>query len=216
VAWAERVSVRRLEADVARALLLRAGHHAAWQRCKRHPERAQDAIPAGERQMCAPDVDLDATECLTWRVPPDVALLYAGVRESVRARLRASGAGAASEGEVFAEMLGRALRAWTLRDPASRRPDLVVVRDGYRCAVPGCMSRRNLQDHHIRFRSAGGSNEEGNRITLCAFHHLRCLHTGRLRVRGRAPQGLVFVLGRRPGGPPLARYRSGDILLRGA
>ena len=32
VAWAERVTVRRLEADVERALLLRAGHHQAWQR----------------------------------------------------------------------------------------------------------------------------------------------------------------------------------------
>jgi hypothetical protein len=30
-------------------------------------------------------------------------------------------------------------------------------------------------------------------------------------VRGRAPDGLLFELGLRPGAPPLIRYRSGDI-----
>jgi len=89
----------------------------------------------------------------------------------------------------------------------------VVERDGYACAVPGCTSRRNLHDHHIRFRSAGGSDAPENRITLCAFHHQRCLHPGWLRVRGSAPDGLVFELGVRPGAPPLARYRSGDVAL---
>ena len=62
VAWAMRVTVKRLEADVERALLLRAAHHLAWQRCKFHPEQAQDAIPLSERQMCAHEVDPDATE----------------------------------------------------------------------------------------------------------------------------------------------------------
>ena len=84
--------------------------------------------------------------------------------------------------------------------------DPVIERDGYRCAVPGCTSRRNLHDHHIEFRSAGGSDSPENRITLCAFHHQRCLHAGRLRVHGRAPDALVFEL-------PLVRYRSGDIAL---
>ena len=78
-------------------------------------------------------------------------------------------------------------------------------------AVPGCTSRRNLHDHHLRFRSAGGSDAPANRIALCAFHHQRCLHAGFLRIRGRAPDGLVFELGLRPGAPPLVRYRSGDI-----
>ena len=50
-----------------------------------------------------------------------------------------------------------------------------------------------------------------NRITLCAFHRHRCLHAGLLRVRGRAPDGLVFELGLRQGASPLIRYRSGDI-----
>jgi hypothetical protein len=213
VAWAARVTVRRLAQDVARALLLRAGHHRAWHRCKFAPERAQDPIPEDERQWCAHDVDLEATQELAWRVPRDVALLFVAVRETLRARLEAERGRLATDGEVFDALLDAALWAWTLREPGARRPDPVIERDGYRCAVPGCTSRRNLHDHHVTFRSAGGSDEPGNRITLCAFHHQRCLHAGRLRVQGRAPDRLVFELGLRPGALPLARYQSGDVVL---
>jgi hypothetical protein len=216
VAWAERVTVRRLAADVERALLLRAGHHQAWQRCKLDPERAQDPIPPGERQLCAPDVDLDATEELRWRLPCDVAGVFFAVRGTLAARLRAARGptpGRIGDGEVFDAMLDCALVAWTLRDPSARRPDPVIERDGWRCAVPGCTSRRNLHGHHLTFRSAGGSDARENRVTLCAFHHLRCLHAGLLRVRGRAPDALVFELGLRPGATPLVRYRSGDVAM---
>jgi hypothetical protein len=213
VAWAERVTVRRLAADVERALLLRAGHHQAWQRCKFDPERAQDPIPPGERQLCAPDVDPEATQQLAWRLPYDVAALFAALRETVRSRLCAVRGPAVSQGQAFDAMLDCALAAWLLRDPSARRADPVIERDGYRCAVPGCTSRRSLHDHHVAFRSAGGSDDPSNRITLCAFHHQRCLHAGLLRVRGRAPGELVFELGLRPAAPPLARYRSGDVAL---
>jgi hypothetical protein len=213
VAWAERVTLRRLEADVARALLLRAGTEAAWQRCKFDPGRAQDAIPAKERQVCAPEIDTEATQRLEWRVPYEVAWLFRGVRETLRARLRLGGEPRPSDGDVFGALLDGALLTWTLRDPAARPPDPVIERDGYRCMVPGCTSRRSLHDHHVTFRSAGGSDAFDNRVTLCAFHHQRCLHAGLLRVRGRAPDALVFELGLRPGAPPLARYRSGDVAL---
>jgi hypothetical protein len=53
-------------------------------------------------------------------------------------------------------------------------------------------------------------------VTLCAFHHQRCVHAGLLRVRGCAPEALVFELGVRAGTQPLARYRSGDVLLTDA
>jgi hypothetical protein len=211
VAWAERVTVRRLEEDVERALLLRAGHSRAWARCQFDPERAQDPIPPEERQMCAPDVDTEATQRLAWRVPREVAALFTAVRETVRSRLGAECGRLLGDGEVFDAMLDCALLAWTLRDPRARRPDPVVERDGYRCAVPGCTSRRNLHDHHLRFRSAGGSDDPGNRISLCAFHHQRCLHVGFMRIRGRAPDALVFELGLRRHAPPLVCYRSGDI-----
>jgi hypothetical protein len=213
VAWAARVTVRRLEADVERALLLRAGHDLAWQRCKFAPEHAQDPIPACERQMCAPDVDAEATEELIWRVPAPVAGLVLAVRETLRTRLRTVRGHRASDGETFDALLDCALASWMLRDPRARRPDPVIERDGYRCAVPGCTSRRNLQDHHVRFRSAGGSDAPENRISLCAFHHQRGVHGGWLRIQGRAPDGLLFELGLRPGAAPLLRYRSGDLVI---
>lgn len=211
IAWAKRVTVRRLEEDVERALLLRAGHDLAWHRCKFHPERAQDPIPPAERQMCAPDVDTEATQQLAWRVPRDVAALFVAVRETLRSKLRPRYGRALTDGEAFDGLLDCALLSWTLREPGTRRPDPVIERDGYRCAVPGCTSRRSLHDHHIVFRSAGGSDAPDNRITLCAFHHQRGVHAGLLRVRGRAPDQLVFELGLRPGAYPLARYQSGDI-----
>jgi hypothetical protein len=65
----------------------------------------------------------------------------------------------------------------------------------------------------VIFRSAGGSDAPDNRVTLCAFHHQRCLHAGLLGVMGRAPDALVFELGLRPGAPPLVRYRSGDVVV---
>ena len=68
-----------------------------------------------------------------------------------------------------------------------------------------------MPDHHIRFRSAGGSDEPANRVTLCAFHHLRGVHAARVRCVGRAPDGISWQLGIRAGAPPLVAYRSGDL-----
>jgi hypothetical protein len=72
-----------------------------------------------------------------------------------------------------------------------------------------CSSYRNLHDHHIQFRSAGGSNDLWNRTTLCAAHHQRGVHAGigRIRIRGRAPNGLRFEL-------PLMTYGPGEMILR--
>jgi hypothetical protein len=77
-----------------------------------------------------------------------------------------------------------------------RRDDSVFVRDGWRCAAPGCSSRRNLEVHHVVYRSHGGSDDGWNLVTLCRFHHQRGEHGGLLSVRGRAPTGLTWRLGR--------------------
>jgi len=185
--------------------------------------------------LCAPGIDPEATERLAWWVPIEVALLFTGVRETLRRRLGAQAEvhpetgvdknGPVTDGGVFEALLDEALRAWTLREPGARRPNPVIERDGYRCAVPGCSSRRSLQDHPIVFRSRGGAHAPWNRVTLCAFHHLRGVHTGRLRVEGLAPERLVFELELREGGgsdrdehrdehegrPALAAYRSGSL-----
>jgi 5-methylcytosine-specific restriction endonuclease McrA len=96
-------------------------------------------------------------------------------------------------------MLDHALESWEHPEARGKRAHRVFARDGWRCAVPGCTSYRNLHDHHVRFRSAGGSNALANRVTLCAGHHLRGVHAGVLRISGRAPERLRFELGVRPG-----------------
>ncbi len=83
-----------------------------------------------------------------------------------------------------------------------RHHDPVFARDGWRCTVPACSSRRNLHDHHIRFRSRGGDNRRDNRTTVCAAHHLHGLHDGTIRASGIAPHAIEWRLGVRPGAPP--------------
>lgn len=86
-------------------------------------------------------------------------------------------------------------------------------RDGHRCTMPGCNGRAMLERHHVRFRSDGGPDIPENRTTLCWFHHQADVHQRLARITGRAPDRLLFELGLRPDGPPLARYRSGDVAL---
>ena len=124
-----------------------------------------------------------------------------------------------SDGEALDAMLEHVFEAWTAGssdggEERVRAAHRVFARDGWRCTVPGCSSYRELHDHHIRFRSAGGSDAESNRTTLCAWHHLRGVHAGpaRLRLRGKAPRRLRFELGLRREAPALLRYDAGDRL----
>jgi hypothetical protein len=79
-----------------------------------------------------------------------------------------------------------------------RRPseDAVHIRDGFRCMAPGCTSRRNLQEHHVIYRSQGGTDDMENRLCLCAFHHQRGEHGDMASCRGEAPLGIRWSLGR--------------------
>jgi hypothetical protein len=84
-----------------------------------------------------------------------------------------------------------------------RHRDLVFARDGWRCAVPACSARRNLHDHHVQYRSHGGTNVRANRITVCAQHHLHGIHGRTVRAWGSAPEAVHWELGTRAGAPPL-------------
>lgn len=77
-----------------------------------------------------------------------------------------------------------------------RRADAIYGRDGWRCMAPGCKVRVNLEDHHIEYRSHGGGNALTNRICLCRFHHQQGEHGLLARIRGVAPLGVTFSLGR--------------------
>jgi hypothetical protein len=78
----------------------------------------------------------------------------------------------------------------------ARHCDAVYIRDGWRCTAPGCTSRRNLENHHIMYRSRGGSDELFNLTCLCRFHHQLGEHGGLSSCRGAAPLGIVWALGR--------------------
>jgi hypothetical protein len=45
-----------------------------------------------------------------------------------------------------------------------RSGDPIYSRAGWRCTAPGCTSRKNLDDHHVVYRSRRGSNAHDNRI----------------------------------------------------
>lgn len=105
-------------------------------------------------------------------------------------------------------LLMRSVRVWEQVDPGARpQGHRILERDGWRCQAPGCTARRALEIHHIRFRSCGGSNEAGNRITLCHAHHQHGVHAGVVRLQGRAPDNLQWEIGCRSGQPPLWTLR---------
>ena len=97
---------------------------------------------------------------------------------------------------AFLALLEECVRVWD--DPAGmtrRRLDAIHNRTGWRCTAPGCTARRNLHVHHICHRSLGGTDEDWNEISICAFHHLQGEHGRYARCRGRAPLDVVWRLG---------------------
>jgi len=86
---------------------------------------------------------------------------------------------------------------WDVPEESPKRDaEEVYARWGWRCSAPGCTSRRNLEDHHVIYRSRGGSDDLSNRICLCRFHHQQGEHGGLASCRGTAPVGILWRLGR--------------------
>lgn len=170
------------------------------------------------RQNPDPDV------FLRLRLPEDLAAGFIGAVESARRRL-AGQVGQIPRGQdwpqrdcpvsvrIARDFFGRGRRSpawvgllalledftatWDAAVPGrARRRAAIFIRDGWRCAPPGCTSRSNLQEHHYEHRSRGGSQEEWNKGCLCAFHHLRGEHGDLASCRGRAPLEILWTLGR--------------------
>jgi hypothetical protein len=229
LAWARCTTVRRLDDDVARALVAAEGRAAALPpapegsplpAANAPPETAPfpaglqiRAKPTGSgRDVPAASAALDAPETETpfFNAPRPVARFFRAVLCTVRRRLAGASGRLPTAGEALEAMLDHALAEWGRAGGDPPRSHRVFARDGWRCAVPGCSSYRNLHDHHVVWRSAGGSDALDNRLTLCAHHHLRGVHAGIVRITGRAPGRLRYELGLRRDAPPLAVYRSGD------
>jgi hypothetical protein len=88
---------------------------------------------------------------------------------------------------AFERLLWYVIASW---ESTPRHRDPIFARDGWRCTVPACSSRRSLHDHHLVFRSRGGGNARANRTTICAAHHLHGVHAGTIRASGEAPNGI--------------------------
>jgi hypothetical protein len=136
-----------------------------------------------ERQM-------RAARKLAVPMPRRLAVLLAAAVRTVRER-----AGRALPvGKCLSVIAWHFVETWMgAVQPARSRSQKVRDRDLGQCQVPGC-SHRAVHSHHIVLRSQGGSDDPENLVALCAFHHLRCIHGGYLRVVGTAPDRLRWFL----------------------
>jgi hypothetical protein len=136
-----------------------------------------------ERQM-------RAARTLSVPMPRRLAVLLAAAVRTVRER-----AGRALPvGKCLSVISWHFVETWLgAVQPARSRSQKVRERDLGQCQVPGC-SHRAVHSHHIVLRSQGGSDDPSNLVALCAFHHLRCIHGGYLRVVGTAPDRLRWFL----------------------
>ncbi|HVI74574.1 MAG TPA: HNH endonuclease signature motif containing protein, partial [Anaeromyxobacteraceae bacterium] len=129
-----------------------------------------------------------AQGALDARVPRRIANLISAAFRAVR---EAAGHWV-GPGECLETIARHFIETWKegLASPRTRQAKAIARDRGY-CQVPGC-SRAAVHAHHIRFRSAGGSDDLANLTGLCAAHHLVAVHRGYLRVRGEAPDRLVW------------------------
>jgi hypothetical protein len=104
---------------------------------------------------------------------------------------------------AFERLLLHVITHW---ESTPRHRDPIFARDGWRCTVPACSSRRNLHDHHLMYRGRGGGNHRTNRVAVCAAHHLHGIHSGVIRAWGTAPADVHWELGVRRDAASLLTY----------
>ena len=139
-----------------------------------------------EAQMCA------RGQFAAWMPRYVAEILFRAFRAASKAAGRPL-----STGEALGRVAAHFVEVWKpILAGRSTLQKQILARDRGLCQVPGC-SRAAVHAHHIEFRSAGGSDDPENLVSLCAAHHLRGVHMGRLRVRGKAPDRLQWELGAR-------------------
>jgi hypothetical protein len=145
------------------------------------------------------EAQMRAARSLRARVPVRIALtLQAAFRAA-----RAAEGRLLDDGRCLVRVARHFIATWRHVKRSPTLSQKVRERDLGRCRFPGC-SRRAVHAHHVDPRSHGGPDTEDNLVALCACHHLRGIHGGYIRVRGRAPDGLVWEVGGRvwTGGRP--------------
>ena len=204
--WIEhagRVPVLRLDDDVKRALATGITDPAAFDTRSSwdSPEPQTGANPGSERHR----------RRLFFTAPTEIARRFRAVQAAIQRAIEQREGRASDENEALSWMLDHAIESWRALGALHGRRHAVFERDGWRCTVPGCSAVAGLHDHHIRFRSAGGSDAPSNRTSLCWWHHQQGVHGGRVRCEGEAPDRLRFGLGIGRGS---ARSRGVDRAIR--
>jgi hypothetical protein len=176
------------------------------QTCARRPEDEwADGLAAGGVQTCA----RPGSRVRFW-APDNVAALW---HHALRVCRLVAGCDL-DDWECVARMIDSFELTWDVRRDAKwRRRYRIFERDGWRCRAPGCSSRRNLQAHHVIYRSQGGCDEDDNLAVLCATHHQQGIHAGRLRGRGSTDGFLRWEFGVGSGGAPILTAIE-DVLVR--
>jgi hypothetical protein len=161
---------------------------AAAQMCARAGDVDPELAAEAAAQMCA-RTDLDL------RMPRHVRELLESAIRTVRKEAGAFVLAGQCVRRVAREFIDTWKEVVEERNTVQRR---VRERDHGYCIVRGC-SRPAAHVHHLEYRSHGGSDHPSNLASLCAVHHLRIVHMGLMRIRGTAPDRLVFELTDRPG-----------------
>ena len=200
--------------DIAALLALASDPIRLWQTCA--PQVVEATGLAYTRMMarfgravCLPD-DLpappsQAVATLSIWIPAELEDIIGRGLDGSRAALGVS----ASMGQCLGLMFDAFIATYGAEAIKAMKTHPIQSRDGFRCTVPTCSARANLDAHHVIFRSQGGTDEWFNQTSTCEAHHIRGVHAGRILVKGKAPHGLVWFLGLRPDGAPHQIYVGG-------
>jgi hypothetical protein len=193
---ASRITVRRLQDEVRWAADIR-DRTRSWLSMPPPPAgtKLEFSDAEAKRQMRARFDAATADRLATPAADTDSSLYFVGPASVIalaRDVISASGRPYEAPWRALERMLIHARDTWADVD---RHRNPVHERDGWRCRVPACSSRRNLQEHHVIYRSRGGGNDRSNRISICAWHHLRGIHGGVVRARGDANEVVAWELG---------------------
>jgi hypothetical protein len=193
---ASRVTVRRLQDEVRWAADIRDRTH-AWLPIPPPTDGAKLEFSDAEakRQMRARFDEATADRLTTPTTDTDAYLYFVGPASVIalaRDVIFSSTRPYEAPWRAFERILIHARDTWA---NVGRHRNPIHERDGWRCRVPACSSRRNLQEHHVTYRSRGGGNERSNRVSICAWHHLRGIHGGVVRARGDAEEIVTWELG---------------------
>src|SRR5688572_18706793 len=89
----------------------------------------------------------------------------------------------------------------TIDNPVARaynRRHPIIMRDGFRCIIPGCMCRANLDADHFKPRGECGPDDAWNLGGECHADHDLGVHKGRIIRGGWAPYYVIIKLGIHP------------------